>query len=98
MFTGEYQPPRLAQDGNIVIVVLPRGHVLVGRWYQVGETCRLYNARIIRRWGTTNGLAQIANGGPATDTKLDDIHTVSFHLKAVIMVLDCEELNWRAYL
>jgi hypothetical protein len=32
---------------------------------------QLHNTHVIREWGTTRGLGEIAEGGPTKDTKLD---------------------------
>ena len=57
-------PPRAADDRGLVrIIVLQRGWVAVGRFYQDGSACRLECAQIIRRWGTTRGLGELAAQG-----------------------------------
>lgn len=51
------------------ICVLPRGWVLVGN---LEGTC-LKSAKVIRRWGTTKGLGELAASGPTRETVLDDL-------------------------
>lgn len=82
----------------VKIAVLQRGWVGVGRFYQDGHDCRLERARIIRIWGTTNGLPEIANGGPTPKTVLDGPTTLRFHELTVVMLMDCAEEKWATIL
>lgn len=88
-------------DEKIRIMVLDRGRVLVGRvsrhpelafhWYVQG-------ARVIRRWGTTRGLEQIANDGPTKDTVLDDPCDTDVPFRAVLEIKHVREEKWRSHL
>lgn len=80
------------------IVILQRGWVVVGRFSQEGEHCRLDPAAIIRRWGTTKGLGEIAAGGPTSKTILDKCPPLTFHELTSIAMMDCEEEKWVAHL
>lgn len=61
------------------IFVLPAGWVLVGTIDSVSEgRVHLSDAKVIRRWGTTNGLAQLALDGPTSDTCLEPATFASF--------------------
>lgn len=71
------------------IVILQRGWVMVGNWNQDGEDVVLTNARVIRVWGTTKGLGELALSGPTSKTVLDDAGTARFHVLTVIAALDC---------
>jgi hypothetical protein len=51
------------------ICVMPRGWILVGNL----EGSTLRNAKVIRQWGTTGGLGELAANGPTPSTKLDDL-------------------------
>lgn len=58
------------------IYVLDRGFVLLGRArpHDSGDdfsTFLLDNCAVVRIWGTTDGLGQLAKDGPTKDTKLD---------------------------
>ena len=64
----EYSP--LEQKGNIKIVILQRGWNMVGRFERVGSDCKLHNASVIRIWGTTKGLGEIAKDGPTKGTSI----------------------------
>jgi hypothetical protein len=83
---------------DVRIVVLQRGWVAVGKFTQDGEQCQLKNAAIIRRWGTSKGLGQIATDGPTSNTVLDKCPTLRFNILTVITTIDCEADKWRALL
>ena len=46
------------------IVILNRGWVVVGNYYEKGDDCTLTDASVIRAWGTTKGLGELAENGP----------------------------------
>jgi hypothetical protein len=80
---------------TIRIVVLQRGWVVVGRVAEESATeLRLENAAVIRRWGTTRGLGQIAINGPTDETVLDPCGVVRAHPLAVVMQIDAREEKW----
>ena len=85
-------------DGPIKIVILQRGWVMVGKFSQVNSQCRIDNASVIRRWGTTKGLGEIADGGPTKDTILDKTPPVEFHELTVIATIQCRAEKWQSYL
>lgn len=82
------------QDGGIRIVILQRGWVMVGRYSRKGSECKLTGASNVRKWGTSKGLGEIAEGGPTKDTVLDPVPEVTFHELTVIATLACEESKW----
>lgn len=88
------QPP----SDDIRIVVLHRGHVIVGRYERSGDDVVVRNASVIRVWGTTRGLGEIAAGGPTAKTVLDRCGTVRVHALAVILTIDCEGAKWTSKL
>lgn len=81
-------------DGGIRIVILQRGWVFVGRYSQVGPDCKLEDAHVVRVWGTTKGLGEIAYGGPTQNTKLDPTPTVYFHELTVVASIECNAHAW----
>jgi len=86
---------RLAPDGEQVIVVLQRGWVAVGKLYRNGYYLELREARIVRRWGTTQGLGQLAADGPRENTVLDTAPAgLRFHELSVVCVFPCSDA-WR---
>lgn len=76
------------------IVILDRGFVLVGDARVEDDWVITENASIIRRWGTTKGLGEIAANGPTSNTKLDPIGTVKSPLRALIGLVACETSKW----
>lgn len=85
--------------GNIKIVILQRGWVMVGYFERNGNDCKLSKASVIRSWGTTKGLGEIAVGGPTSSTKLDKCHgLVEFDYLTVVAQVACEESKWKTAL
>lgn len=97
--TPEASTPK-AIDGGVCIVVLQRGWVAVGRYGRIGDECTLTGASIVRQWGTTKGLPELAASGPTDKTVLDKMpvgHPIRFHRAAEVLVLDCVESKWHIY-
>lgn len=81
---------------DIKIVVLQRGWIVVGRFERKDTQCKLHNASVIRNWGTTNGLGEIAEGGATPSTKLDKCKgIVEFDYMTVVLTIDCEAKKWQ---
>ena len=87
-------------ESQIRILVLDRGFVLVGRcpdpegyalWLPVED------ARIVRRWGTSRGLAELV-AGPLPDTVLDAPASERVPLRAVLRVIEVDQDRWAAHL
>jgi hypothetical protein len=86
-------------NSDIKIVVLQRGWIVVGRFERNGTQCKLHNASVIRTWGTTNGLGEIAKEGVTSTTKLDKCHgVVEFDYMTVVLTIDCEVSKWQSKL
>lgn len=74
---------------------MKRIYVLQARWVLIGEAeegpthTTLTNASVIRRWGTTRGLGEIALKGPTKSTVLDDCSDVEFPNSAVLFSIAC---------
>lgn len=79
---------------EIQIVILQRGWVAIGRYSEDGDDCKLADAKVIRVWGTTKGLGEIAENGPTGNTKLDECPDLRFHKLTVIARMDVNEANW----
>ena len=90
--------PEKSEGGQVRIVILQRGWVKVGKFYQDGSNCRLENCSTVRIWGTSKGLGEIASGGPTEKTILDKEPTCRFHELTIIAMIDCEESKWEKYL
>ena len=84
----------MATEGDVVIAVLQRGWAAVGRYSQRGDLAQLCKASIVRRWGTTKGLGELASNGPLKDTKLDPCPPISFHIREVVMIMECDQNAW----
>lgn len=93
--SSESKSPDQGDQGTIKIVILQRGWVAVGKYYREGDDCRLENASIIRNWGTTKGLGEIALDGPTSKTILDSCPTIRFHVLTAVASIDCVESKWK---
>jgi hypothetical protein len=76
------------KDWGHAIVVADRGFV----WFaesvkRNGDFIEIRQARQIRVWGTTKGLAQLANDGPQSGTKLEDIGNADIPFRAIISII-----------
>ena len=78
---------------NLKIVVLDRGWVVVGRVSYRDEWTVIEDAAVIRNWGTSKGLGEIAANGPTEKTILDKCPAV--RARTVIMEMDCEASKWK---
>jgi len=77
------------------ICVLKKGWVLIGHLEIDGDEYLLINVSCIRRWGTTEGLGELAFKGPLPHTKLDKLPLVRFHKNQLIFTLLCDETKWK---
>jgi hypothetical protein len=73
------------------IVILQRGWVVVGDFAQSGSQCSIKNGHVVRRWGTTKGLGELATEGPRTNTVLDPIPEMTFHELTIVGRLACSD-------
>jgi len=78
---------------GFAIVVVDRGFVYVGDVEHDGVWCVIRDAKNIRRWKTTKGLGELANG-PLPETVLDNTGTVRVPAHAVIHMIDAEKTRW----
>lgn len=85
--------------GDYKIVILQRGWVMVGKLERNGSECKLHQASVIRSWGTTKGLGEIATGGPTANTKLDKCGgVVEFDYLTVVASISVNEEKWQTHL
>lgn len=75
------------------IVVLQRGWVVVGDVHDDGEEITITSASVIRVWGTTKGLGELADG-PTSSTKLDAAGDVRALKLAVVLRMDVDAAKW----
>lgn len=77
------------------IVILNRGWVVVGDYSEKGDECTITDSSVIRVWGTTKGLGELAENGPLTNTKLDPCPNVYFHKMTMVARMNVNEANWK---
>jgi hypothetical protein len=82
----------------IRIVVLDKGFISVGVYSQTADEVVLDNAAVIRRWGSSNGLGEIAENGPTSSTILDKTPRERIPWHAVIKTIECKTENWLKHL
>lgn len=89
------KPTKLEFSGDYKIVILQRGWVMVGKFERSGSECKLHHAAVIRNWGTTRGLGEIAAEGPKANTKLDPCNgLVEFDYLTVVATISVNESKW----
>lgn len=89
----EYAP--ITNDGETKIVILQRGWIMVGKFERKGSDCKMFNASVVRNWGTKNGLGELAEKGPLSETKLDPCNgLVEFDYLTVVATIACNEKKW----
>ena len=71
------------------IVIGQRGWIFVGDVTRTETEVMIENAAVVRRWGTTAGLGQLAKSGPTAETRLDPCPTVRLHPLAIVATMDC---------
>jgi hypothetical protein len=95
LVTPQSTAPNTAEVScGLKIVILQRGWVCVGQYIKHGDERRLENASVIRVWGTTKGIGELAASGPLKSTKLDPAGTVRFHHLAEVATIDCDASKW----
>ena len=76
------------------IVILQRGWVMVGKLQKKGEYFKLLEGQVIRRWGTSNGLGELAIKGKLRETILEPTPETSFHELTMIGAIKCDPKKW----
>jgi hypothetical protein len=84
----------LPSNEGLCIVILDRGFVYVGDVTMSDQWCVITNAKNVRRWGTTQGLGELAAKGPQPETKLDIGGTVKAPARALIGLIKCDAVSW----
>lgn len=81
---------------DIRIVVLPAGWIVVGAWSRSMSkgVCTLTGAYVIRKWGTTAGLGEIALNGPTSATILDRAGIVTYPHSNMVLEIHCTLSAW----
>ncbi len=94
MFGKKTKPKSAPVNHGIKIVILQRGWVVVGEYIQHGEYVTLSKAAVVRKWGTTKGLPELATRGPLQDTVLDAGPEIRFHALTEVASIKCNEAVW----
>lgn len=83
--------------GKLCIVVMRERFILVGVIEPTEDAMFFYlrRASIVRRWGTTKGLGQLAQEGPQPNTKLDSEGDDIINKLEVSRVIPCNEQRWQ---
>ena len=76
------------------IVVLQRGWIVVGDVEKTEAEVKINNCSVIRVWGTSKGLGEIASNGPTSSTKLDPCPPVVVHPLSVVLYMNVDEEKW----
>lgn len=82
----------------MTILVLQRGWVVIGEGSLESGEWKLERASVIRRWGTTAGVGQLALEGPQSETIVDPCGSMRAHELTVVMAIDVTEeaaAKWR---
>ena len=80
--------------GETRIFVLQRGWVVVGKIVELGHRVKLFPASNVRRWGTTRGLGELANG-PTAKTVIDPLpFGALFNELTVVLEIPCDATKW----
>ena len=82
--------------GDLKIVILQRGWVMVGKLEKKDGECKLHESSVIRTWGTTKGLGELAENGPNSSTKLDKNYgIVEFDSLTIVATISCNPSKWK---
>lgn len=76
------------------ILVLQRGWVVIGDVEKTEAEIKVSNCLVIRVWGTSKGLGEIAQNGPTDKTKLDPCPPVTIHPLTVVLYMNVNEEKW----
>jgi len=85
------------QNNNLEIVILQRGFVMIGFLSKKDNDCTLTDAYVIRRWGTSWGLGELALEGKKENTVLDKAGLVEFDNLTVIARIKCDYSKWESF-
>ena len=94
----DYAPvgTQIQHEGDIKIIILQRGWVMIGRLERNGSECKLHDSHVINHWGTTEGLGELAHKGCLPETKLNKNYgIVEFDYLTVVASIACSEEAWK---
>lgn len=76
------------------IVVVESGWVFAMVLEESATHISSSDCAVIRSWGTTNGLGQLALKGPTKETTLDMCNATHIPKGKVLFVMECAPLVW----
>ncbi len=82
------------EESTIKILILQRGWITVGNVKKENGYFISENSSVIRKWGTTKGIGELAFNGPTEETKLDKCGTVRAHELTTVAIIDCNSEKW----
>ena len=85
-----------SQAHGLSLVVADKGFVWVGETVTTDDWVEIKGARCVRRWGTSEGLNELAAKGPLENTRLDAPADLKVNRKALIAIIPCEAEKWAA--
>ena len=99
---GQVYVPKDSQKtpatGDIRIVVLQRGWVVIGKYCEQDNEVSLFPSAVIRVWGTTKGLPELVNG-PTSQTKLDKSDgEIRFNIGSEILSIIVDASRWQKHI
>lgn len=83
------------KSSKVQIVVLNRGWIIIGRVIEEKNKTFIVNASVIRNWGTTKGLGELAYNGSLNDTILDKCPDIEVDTLNIVLIMNCNEDNWK---
>ena len=78
----------------IKIVILQRGWVVVGNYQTDGVFSWIDDGAVVRRWGTSRGLGELAYKGPLENTVLDPVMKMKWHIMTEVATMEVREESW----
>lgn len=87
LFSGKKESSCPIENGARYIVTLQRGWIVVGNVTKEGDYLSITDAAVIERWGTTEGLGELALTGPTDDTRLRKTAPLLTHELTVIHLM-----------
>lgn len=59
---------------------------------------KLESSYVVRKWGTTKGLGEIAQNGPTQDSVLDECPPMEIPVSAIINTIECDAKAWKKWI
>jgi len=76
------------------IIVVESGWVFAAVLQDEKDHIRANECAVIRTWGTTNGLGELALKGPTSSTVLERCHVTLIPKSKVLFTMECAPLVW----